>query len=429
MATHSKKQPLFQRTISVPLAPDFGFSKITIELAIPSLPDIASASLFAEHIYNRTERRATDTVVLTQRAGVTVSYDLGETWDTIAVALPAYAAPRNCFTLDNNTHLVQGRSFGALHRNRMNAPIALVDANWEVIKTISPGLSQWHGTQSIDQQGTTVIYGEYAQNAARHCYDTDYVRRRQHVKKGLIRPTAIIRSADNGHSWEQVLSCSPRSIRHFHTVFADPYQTKQWWASSGDTPSQSRVWRSTDDGVTWADVTCGAIGIKLPSSSEHRRQALHRFTSVAITPTELIWGTDDWMGKREAYSNLRMAASERVGARLCVTPKSSPLALRVVGFIGNPVRSIIDIGPAYLLATQADNVLAGYNPQVFLLSKKEPYVLQELFTVANLGTEPTKFTLSRASIAAKDGVFFTCRGANDAFRGGARVLRWRVAFD
>ncbi len=57
-----------------------------------------------------------------------------------------------------------------------------------------------------------------------------------------------------------------------------------------------------------------------------------------------------------------------------------PLQPRVLGYIGNPVRSIVDAGAAYIIVTEAKQACLT-RPQVYILSKSEPYLLEEIFTV------------------------------------------------
>jgi hypothetical protein len=42
---------------------------------------------------------------------------------------------------------------------------------------------------------------------------------------------------------------------------------------------------------------------------------------------------------------------------------------------------------------------------------------------------PAGFTYSKASRAAKEGVFFTYRSDEDVFDGGHKLLRWRVRWE
>lgn len=83
------------------------------------------------------------------------------------------------------------------------------------------------------------------------------------------------------------------NIRHFHTVFSDPYLQNTWYVSSGDNGKQNRVWKSVDNGVTWSQVDFDYEDSSLDGSIRDR---LLRFTSVVITEDKLVWATDDNLG-------------------------------------------------------------------------------------------------------------------------------------
>lgn len=197
---------------------------------------------------------------------------------------------------------------------------------------------------------------------------------------------------DGGRSWVKVFEKSWREIRHFHGVAADPHQAGRWYLSSGDKPHECRVWCSDDDGLTWNEATSDGSGVALHASMDGMHQAVNRYTDLVVLP-------------------------------------EAPLAPRAVGVVGNPVRSMVDEGPGYLLLTEAKAFSSGARPQVCLLLKSEPYRLIELFTVDRHMARATGFTYSRASRAAKNGRFFSYRDAFDVFSGGPRLLQWDVRFE
>ena len=188
-------------------------------------------------------------------------------------------------------------------------------------------------------------------------------------------------------------------------------------------------------GSRWITVRPGATSESScrPSSctrtiSSSRRPSFATPTSSSASRSS-IWGTDDLLGE-PSLGDPDVSTERRAGARLFRSPKEQPWKPQSIGYVGDAVRSLIDVGPAYLVATQAKGAL-GYRPRIFLLWKAEPFQLTPLFTVDNFhGDSPgTGFTYSRASRSAKDGVFFTHRRPTDAFPSGAALLRWRILFD
>jgi hypothetical protein len=189
------------------------------------------------------------------------------------------------------------------------------------------------------------------------------------------------------------------------------------------------VWRSVDDGLTWLDISADGLSVELHPDMRGRHQAVNRYTDLVVLPDRLLWGCDDLLGNLSQFADPKATLSNRVGARVFMSPKSAPLAPQSVGFVGNHVRSMIDVGPGYLLLTEAKGFASGTRPQVCLLLKSEPYRVIELFTIDRHLARGTGFSYSRASRAARNGRFFSYRDAYDAFAGGPRLLQWDIAFE
>lgn len=105
----------------------------------------------------------------------------------------------------------------------------------------------------------TVFIGEYAQNLDR------------------AMPVSLYRSSDDGSRFDQVLEFAPGDIRHIHFVQWDPFENCLWMGT-GDSDSESRLYRSWDDGDQWELIGGGS--------------QLWRAVGVAFTPEALYWGTD-----------------------------------------------------------------------------------------------------------------------------------------
>lgn len=200
-----------------------------------------------------------------------------------------------------------------------------------------------------------------------------------------------------------------------------------WWLSSGDRAAESRVWRSQDDGKIWQEVTAPEVSIACHPRMARSQQAVHRHTDLIILRDQLIWATDDWLGAPADLQDAAVTFDRRVGARVMASPKTNPLQPRVLGYIGNPARSIVDAGAAYFILTESKQACLT-RPQVFILSKSEPYLLQEIFTVDRFADYGTGFTYSRASRMDKNGRFFSFRNSTDVANGGPRILQWDVEY-
>ena len=185
-------------------------------------------------------------------------------------------------------------------------------------------------------------------------------------------------------------------------------------------------WRSEDDGLTWNDVTGHDTEFALQSRYESRRQAAFRHTALIVTLDSLIWGSDDWLGSLRNDEGTTFET--HVGARIFVTPKTLPLKPVSVANIGNPVRSITDVGPCYLVTTEAKKSMNLPRPQVYILSKFDPYLCTEIATIDRFTTAGTGFSHSRASRIAKNGRFFSYRSSSDVFPEGPRILQWDIDF-
>jgi hypothetical protein len=422
--------PAFSRTYSVPVHPFLDYRRVVVEISVPALPTVGAPIRFAEHVQR--DGRPTDTVIACSRGGVVVSEDLGATWEWVPIPALSDVVFRNSFTTADGLHLLQGEEQAPLDEPHDsaegNVPVALLDPSWQLVARPDPALSRWHGSRSIDEADGVIVYGEYPANTACHRpgFDRDNPKPEQLEQ---LRDSRLMRSVDGGRSWEAVLQLDWQTIRHFHTVVADPWHPGRWWASVGDRPIDCRVWESIDHGLSWSPIS-----VELPVDELHPAwgpyaQSVLRYTDIAVRESDLIWGTDDLLGGGHLWDP-EINVGRRAGARLFRSPKDQPWRPSSIHHIGARVRSLVDVGPGYMVITQAKGPF-GYCPQVLLLWKPEPFHLTPLITIDNFRIDPaaTGFTYSRASRSAKDGVFFSYRSAKDAFPGGAELLRWRVLFD
>jgi ubiquinone/menaquinone biosynthesis C-methylase UbiE len=410
---------------SIPLPEDSGYRLLDITISLPELPDSLTGMDFAEHIIDSATGSPTKTVVLCGTGSLCVSDDLGESWRTIQTKGFEDYRWWNCFTTSTGRHIVQ--SLGWQGTNDpvtdpdKHAALLLFDQNWQCIGRTSAGNASWHGSASIGESGGVIMFAEYHNNSER--YKPDFKEKQQEYIKSL-RPNAIWRSTDDGISWHKVLEFSPLEIRHFHTVIPDHFLPGTWWASSGDRVDESRVWRTDDNGDNWIEVTNPYPDICLPIMSEKLK--CHRYTDAIIEKDSIIWGADDYLGSLSALDET-LPLSERTGSRIYISPKTSPLLPRELGIIGHPIRKFVDVGPGWIIFTEAKEASIGLRPQVFLLFKNS-FLLVKLMELENWRNVATGFTYSRGSKVAYNGCFFIYRSHFDVFDDGIRCLKWQVKF-
>ncbi len=426
----TRQTTALSRTYSTAVDPAFGFSRISLTLTLPSLPEIARGTSFAEHAVDPDSGESTDTVIALNTGGILFSSDLGRSWEYRATPEIGDRRLRNAFTLADGHHLIQDTDplFASAKPDgpRFQTEIFRFDRDWRFLDRVTAGGAHWHGTRSIDQRNGTIIYADYPYNAV--SFLPDFEIRRAELER-LCNVSRVFRSRDGGTSWETVLTKPWTEIRHFHTVAADPYETGVWWLSSGDRAIESRVWRSDDDGSTWTDVTDPSVDFPLQPRFERFRQSAFRFTDVVVMPDLLLWGTDDLLGHPDEFADPHnLPLDQRIGARVFVTAKTLPLRPQPVAFVGNMARSIVDVGPCYFVLTESGKHPLYPRPRICILSKTPPYLSTEIGTIDHFGSGLTGFTYSRASRRAKDGRFFTFRGSNDVFSGGPRLLQWDIDF-
>lgn len=221
----------------------------------------------SKYVYALEERAAHGT---TQR--VFRSNDGGETWVEIA-SLPI--------------DVDQGMWYMNIFVDTQNAAAASKEILYLLKTTTGDSCSAnvvctafWNGQSWLVREGPALGYKRWLgnNNSISVCTDAAYTKRA--VIFGEYGTTtdgtsyALWRTTNSGVSWTKVLEVSGDSngtwgtgeIRHWHGVFADPY-TKHWWACSGDTNEQCKIYRSTDSGDTWdlmfsgsqRERTCGFV--------------------------------------------------------------------------------------------------------------------------------------------------------------------------
>lgn len=398
---------------SIPVRhPGFPFRHVTVTLSLPVVSDDPKKVVrFSEHVREQGTGVATERVMACSVGGYYVSDDLGVSWDWAPVKGFERVRFVNPFSLPDGTICLQAKGLSPKlpKEEQPHAGLLVTLARDGTTRSaIAPSTNQWHGSSSVDFQDGVLLFCDYALNAPKGG-----------TAGGERYPSAVFRSVDAGGSWSKVLECSGEEIRHFHTVRADPFGAGTWYLTSGDLPSETNIFVSHDHGLSWR-----------PSFEPSKDGSMARFrmTDMAFTRQGLIWGSDDILGSsKEMNPDLPLAG--RTGARMFFAPREDIGQPVEIGYLGQPVRSIVDLGACWLVITQGSLYQVFTRPAVFLLTKREPYTVQHLFDVDNYSDLVTGFTYSCASRSARDGVFFTVRGAKDVFDAPSNLLKWCVRFD
>ncbi|MBV9863607.1 MAG: hypothetical protein JO267_15825 [Alphaproteobacteria bacterium] len=419
----SRHQAL-SRTHAIPLPRREPPHLVRVTLSVPpSVPDNGAVHdiHFAEH---SVAPDGAETVILLGPDAVYASADLGESWSTVRTDELMPAPAFRSFTTSSGVHLIQGRGWhdpadDALAADRL-APILRFDRDWRFLDIARAGRVHWHGTAAVGEDSGTILFGEYPDNGPAY---------RHKDPKPHIHPSRVWRSRDDGRSWQEVAVIEGGLVRHLHTCAPDPDRPGRWWVSSGDRSEEVFVWRSDDDGDSWTDVTHPNPAVPLADSFAHHARAVQRFTDLHFDGDYVIWGADDHLGNlaelpsipdRNRWPGARLYRSLRTGDRL--EPEE-------LGWVGLPVRTLVDVGPAWLVMTEAKARTFSLRPRVFILFKDDPATPHHLFDIDNFANRPTGFTYSIASRTARNGVFFTNRNSWEVFDRGPGLLKWQIAFD
>jgi hypothetical protein len=365
---------------------------------------------FSEHVLDE-HGEPTDTVLATMTGGFAISTDLGRSWKKVRVRHRRFAHYQfvHVKTLGNAELLAQAAAKPWRPGLPREVDNLVLNLDGEVLAANHMEGSHWHGCRAVDVAGQTLMYAEYP-------YEDSIA--------GNRLSSRVLRSRDRGRTWETVFEQGPDQVRHFHFLQARRGIPGEWWLTSGDSPLESRIWVTKDDGDTWDDITSpfagqvGIDGLKYP-------RTIFRLTDLIWEAEALLWGTDDYLA-RDGFPS--------PAARLFRSPLGR-LQPSVAATAKWPIRNIVDIGPFYMVLTQGcarpDASTEEKKPGVYLLPKQRIESAPEmvhLFNVDIYSSNRTGFTYSRASRAAKDGTFFTYRGSTDAFPSGHKLLRWDVTF-
>lgn len=245
----------------------------------------------------------------------------------------------------------------------------------------------WHGSFGVGRGfGETVIFSEYQAGSS------------SPVELGLWRmgsddlaPGRVF-SAIGGERVGKIL----QEIRHFHTVFPDPYSPGTWYASSGDSGNQNKLWLSTDDGRTFVELELEVEGF---AGGQARSRGALRFTSARVlSKNHLVWATDDGLGSQWCWSCV---------ARVDTTSKK--VSVQVVERLArNWARNLISEGSTNLVLTESKTDFSSVD---FVRINNGGKRLSGARFENKLG-QKSPVTTSFASPSFKDGVAFFRHGGS-----------------
>lgn len=392
-------------------------TRAVLRLTAPRLGKPPVNAVFAEHPLGP-DGEASRRVIALHNATAFVSDDLGARWDEAPLETDE---PLDLAFTTSTGHVITATQPAADAADmETRTLIRRYDARWRPAGPPVVVRSPWHGTASIGEAGGVIMFAEYPLN--RDKYPSLPAEGLSRAARLMSNPR-VWRSRDDGRSWEAVFEVPLEQVRHLHTCMPEPGRPGRWWLTSGDRYDEVHVWISDDDGDSWTEITSASVSTALPESC--RPASTQRMTDHVFHDGWIIWGADDILGKESLFN---ADVRPRVGSRVFRARTDGPFAPEEIGFCGPPLRSIVDVGPAFLFTSEAKKRSVGLRPRTFLVFKDELDRVHPFVEIDNYSDAGTGFTYSRHSRKARDGVFFSYRGAADVFPRSPRVLRWQIEF-
>lgn len=356
------------------------------------------------------------TVVAVSDTTAWESKDLGETWKSHP--LDGGEPVEHAFVTASGAKLTA--TFATANEGEAETRVVVrrYDADWKPAGEPLVTRSAWHGSCAIGEADGVILFAEYPVNRGKYG-NADKLP----LPDQLVSDPRVFRSRDDGRTWEVCFQASAETVRHLHTVTPDPTRPHRWWLTSGDRASEVFVWLSDDDGDSWTDITADELATPLHPACKPR--AAQRLTDQVFHDGWVIWGADDWLGNVGDWAN---GDHPPVGSRVFKARADGPWVPEEIGFCGPPIRSIVDVGPAWIFISEAKAKGVTLRPETFLVFKDDLSRVHRFVQIDNWAEASTGFTYSRASRKALDGVFFSFRGVRDVFARGPRLLRWEVEF-
>lgn len=337
---------------------------------------------FLEHILDE-EKKATTNLIVSLGSDLYLSENLGQSFKLIYEGSD-----------ENWIRCFSYKGYKLLWDNKKK-DIIVFDKDWKKIYTSHPGTDAWHGSSGIDARDGVIMFAEYASDESEF--------------------NQIMQSKNYGKTWTSVFkqkgygSKPNHEIRHFHTLQIDPFEDETWYASSGDASNEkmieSKVWKSSNNGTSWLDVSDYQI------TQKQYFGGIHRYTSIQFTKDYLYWVTDDPIDGTSKFVR---------------TKRTEPFSLEILGKTGNLSRSLVKTKFGFVNISEFKDKDKDFN--IHLL--REDSSIEDLYTFQRLENdeERTGVTYSLASQKAKDGIFFSHfpNTINFVFRKDPGMVLWKI---
>lgn len=391
--------------------------RAVLRLSAPRLGKPSVNAVFAEHPLSA-DGEASERVLALHNDSVFESLDLGTTWreHKVETQHPLELA----FTTSSGHVITCTQPMAGPQDIATRTVIRRYDRDWRPAGDPIVVNSPWHGTASIGEAGGVIMFAEYPLN--RDKYPGLGVEGLSPATRLMSSPR-VFRSRDDGRTWEVAFEVPVEQVRHLHTCMPEPGRPGRWWLTSGDRHDEIHVWVSEDDGDSWSEITSRTV--KTPLHVSCRPVSTQRMTDHVFHDGWMLWGADDILGKEPLFGT---GEHPRVGSRIFRARAEGPFEPEEIGFCGSPLRSIVDVGPAFLFTSEAKKANVALRPRTYLVFKDELDRVHPFVELDNYAETGTGFTYSRHSRKARDGVFYTYRGAADVFPRSPRLLRWEIEF-
>ncbi|VFQ47464.1 hypothetical protein [Desulfoluna butyratoxydans] len=207
-------------------------------------------------------------LVISRKNKLFISYDYGETWSfEISIPIPSINQLKGMTVITSRLFRQKIDHVAWVDKDCMvvlgYGSIYSVDLNGSSVRSVAPVYGK--RPLSLCDAPEGLYYGEYRDNSERSTIH-------------------VWGSSDKGVSWNPVWHFD--SVRHVHGVFYDSY-TDAIWVTTGDTDSESALWRTTDN---FQSLECVLHGSQQ-----------YRAVQLLFSAEYVYWGSDTPLEKNYLY--------------------------------------------------------------------------------------------------------------------------------